>query len=166
MAESGTSSSGTLQFTVEPGAVGPTRVRLSGAIGEDADLGGAFPAGPGDLVLNLRDIERMNSMGVHHWIRALREALTTCRVELEELSYAVVLQANRVANIFAQAVIRSCCAPYFCPACDRSVTCTVTPAELDAHANVPARSCETCGGPLEFDELGAYFDFLRPEAPR
>ena len=162
MAEGPTTQGGALQVRVDAGEGGSSRVFLAGVIGENTDLPRAFEALSGDVVLNLRDIERLNSIGVHHWIAILTRVLETHRVEIEELSYPFVLQANRVSNLFATAKVRSCLAPYFCAHCDASTTSVVASHEVaQLPSGAPERRCPSCGGTMEFDELDSYFDFLR-----
>lgn len=139
-----------------------TRVRLAGAIDEQVDVAavlGGFTTPV--VVLNLRGIERINSVGVHRWIPAIRALAAGRQVVVEEVSYAVATQANYVANLLTPAVVESCLAPYYCPNCDHPATYVVTAAELAATPGTPTRSCERCGEPMEFDELDDYFMFLR-----
>jgi hypothetical protein len=162
MAEAEPVSASSLRIHVAGQADGTTRISLAGVLGEDAALHRLLTDLEGAVVLNLREVERLNSVGVHQWVRMMTQLLRDRSVAIEELSYPFVLQANRVANLFGHATVRSCVAPYFCPHCDAPVTSLVMAAELAQQpARVPERACPTCGDPLDFDELDSYFDFLR-----
>src|SRR6188508_199358 len=71
-------------------AQGTTQVALAGAIDENADLSGLFDRLQGDTILNLRDVDRVNSMGVHGWVPLINKASSRHRLVIEELSYALV----------------------------------------------------------------------------
>jgi hypothetical protein len=150
-----------LQIAVEPQRDGITKLALSGIIAEDADLESIFAGLSGDIALNLRDIERINSMGVRRWIPALAAASASRKIWLDDLSYPMVIQANCIFDLLSHAVVRSCMAPYYCAPCNRQEMSSVAAAEIRAKGTAPARTCSQCGGPLEFDELDGYFNFLR-----
>ena len=156
---------GSLQAQVQPGAQSqPTRVILSGAIDErcelDEALGGLAESEP--IELDLAGISRINSIGVMRWITAL-EALCKGRdVRVVRASYVVINQANSVANFFADAQVRSCLVPYFCPACGDNKMLEIEVDEVRAAGcSAPARRCDSDDAQLEFDELDSYFTFAR-----
>jgi hypothetical protein len=152
---------GSLRVAVERREPGLECVRLAGSISEGADLAGMFANIKSDVVINMREVERMNSMGVHRWIPLLEECGRRVTVLLEELSYAVVMQANCVANLIRPTAVRSLMAPYFCSQCNQARMMVVPAAEVATTTGVPARTCEACGASMEFDELDNYFAFLR-----
>lgn len=156
----------TLRADVERLADGTLRVTLHGALDERSDLGAIFGAIDADVALNLRRVERINSIGIHKWVTAIGPLSEERRVWLEEIPYPLVLSANAVANLFGQATPVSCMAPYFCERCGDSRTEVVQTAEVSAAGVAPARTCSVCGGPLAFDELDTYFRFLRVRRPR
>jgi len=150
----------TLSYTIDRGANGRHRVALAGAIDETSDIDALFAEIDHDAVIDLSAIERINSIGGHRWIRAIARLTSQHRISIEACSYPVVLQANVVSNFFSTAEVRSCMAPYFCPACNQNVTVLVTRAEVHAADGAPDKECSTCGGPMEFDELDSYLGFL------
>ena len=154
-----------LRSTIEQGQGRWLRIALTGAIDETADLGSIFERLDRDTVIDLAGIERMNSIGVDRWIKAITRLSGQHRVMIEACSYPVVIQANVVSNFFGGAEVRSCMAPYFCPACQQHITTLVTREEVDtASDDSPSKSCAECGGPMEFDELESFFGFFRSEA--
>jgi hypothetical protein len=113
------------------------------------------------VVIDLIGIERVNSIGIHRWVTAIGPLSERHRVALERIPYPFVLGANAVANLFGNAQVLSCLAPYFCDRCGESRTEVVLTEEVVATGAAPARSCTTCGTALSFDELDTYFRFLR-----
>lgn len=155
----------TIRADVERLADGTLRLTLHGALDERSDLGAIFGAVDADVTLNLRGVERINSLGIHKWVTAIGPLSEARRVRLEQIPYPLVLSANAVANLFGQATPVSCMAPYFCEPCGESRTEVVQTSEVSPTGAAPARSCSVCGGPLSFDELDTYFRFLRVRRP-
>lgn len=137
-------------------------VRLGGAIDEESDLAGLFDRLDADVVFDLAGVNRINSIGVLRWTPLIAKLAEKWLVVIESASYPLVLQANSVANFFGGAKVRSCLAPYRCPACQESQMVLVTAEEVAA-GEPPAKRC-ACGGPLEFDELDSYFSFLTSQS--
>lgn len=142
---------------------------LSGVLDEDNELHlitGRI--GPGQLVVNLEEIERINAAGVREWLDWIstveRRGVT---VLLDRCSPAVVAQLNLVNNFTGQGRVRSFYAPYFCPRCDRADRRLIQATELvDLQPLVaPVHPCSRCEQPMDFDDVEpAYFSFLA--APR
>lgn len=151
-----------LYHTIHPGP-GQVRVSFSGVLDEAADLTGLLDAlGDEEVVLDLRGIERVNSLGLKHWITVMADLCRKVRVSVEACSPAMAQQANMVSNIFAGAEVRSCTAPYSCGRCDAEFNLLVTGDEVVAAAgDPPEKTCPSCGGPAEFDDLEIYFGFMR-----
>lgn len=158
----GPGASNPLHAVFEKRTDGPQLVSLSGAIDENADLGGVFSQLTGDTILNMRGVERVNSMGVHHWIPIATAFAAKHRLYIDEISYAFVQNANVVANLFGAARVRSCMAPYYCASCKKNYTLPVTDKEVaDAGDAPPPKLCERCNAALDFDELDGYFSFFK-----
>lgn len=150
-----------LRATIEGNGTS-TQVTLSGALDENAKLEALFAQLSGDTVFNMRDVERVNSMGVHRWIPLITKLSAKHKVMFDEISYALVQNANVVANLFGSGHVRSCMAPYFCSKCKANVTLAVTQQEVaSAMHEPPAKTCDRCKGQLEFDELDNYFGFFK-----
>src|SRR3954470_15040467 len=97
-----------------------TYVKLSGVIDEDNELGTlGDKLGAGTAVIDVSEIERINSCGVRDWVNWLSKAEKGgARVVLVECSPAIVAQINLVNNFTGQGQVKSFYAPYFCPNCD------------------------------------------------
>jgi anti-anti-sigma regulatory factor len=142
-----------------------TWVKLAGVIDEDNDLGGlAEKLGSGTAVIDVSEIERINSCGVRDWVNWLgRAEKNGANVVLVECSPAIVAQINLVNNFTGQGVVKSFYAPYFCPNCDIEKALLVETSDLQ---NVrpfaaPSCRCDECDGPMDFDDMeDSYFAFL------
>jgi anti-anti-sigma regulatory factor len=62
---------GTLRTKIDQDSDGCARVTLSGAMDEATDLDEAFATLDCDTVFDLSGVERINSIGVHRWVRAM-----------------------------------------------------------------------------------------------
>jgi hypothetical protein len=139
------------------------RITLAGNLDETADLAGLFARLDRDCVINLRDVERVNSMGVHNWLVQMTRLPGHHRVVIEDISYGLVQNAIAVANLFGSADVRSCMAPYACARCDSHVMVSVQRDEvLATGGEPPPRPCARCRTPMEFEEIDGYFSFFRP----
>jgi anti-anti-sigma regulatory factor len=96
-------------------------VSIMGVIDEDnnlQELGERI--GEGTLILNLGNIERINSCGVRDWVNWLASIEKKgTKVIIVEASPAIVAQINLVNNFAGNAVIKSFFAPYYCNSCDK-----------------------------------------------
>jgi len=153
----------TLDANIQRSDDGTLHVFLSGTIDEESDFEGIFSRLDAATLFNFEGIKRLNSIGVHRWIDAISTFSKEQKVTIEDCSYVVALQANCVANLFGEATISSCFAPYFCPTCKSNSNLVVTAEDVAAADGVPpAKKCETCQSTMAFDELDNYFDFLAP----
>jgi hypothetical protein len=149
---------GGFQVRRQAGAEGA--ILLSGTVDEHAHVGAAFGAIDGPTVINMRGVERINSMGVHRWLTAFAELTARHAIVVEEVPYAVAMQANMVASFFGTAEVRSAIAPYYCAACKASHQVVVDRSELGEGNTAPAKPCPSCKRPMEFEELDGYFSFF------
>jgi hypothetical protein len=139
-------------------------VFLAGAIDEHSDFDGVFRDLDRDATFNLEGIDRINSMGIRNWIASISRFTKQYKARIEALSYPVVMQAHCVANLFASARVRSCMAPYYCPACKANQMVVVSVDEIpECPTEPPERRCSRCDALMEFDELDSYFRFLAGE---
>lgn len=137
-------------------------VTWMGAIDENADLEGVFAQLTRDSRFDMQAVERINSMGVHRWIPLVTRFSAAHQLAIEHISYALVQNANVVANLFGSARVTSCMAPYYCPKCKTNVTIGVSEEEVvAAQHQPPTKHCSGCGSVLEFDELDGYFQFFK-----
>jgi anti-anti-sigma regulatory factor len=141
-----------------------TYVKLSGVIDEDnelQELTDKIPAGT--AVIDLSEIERINSCGVRDWVNWLgRIEKNGAKPVLVECSPAIVAQINLVNNFTGNGVVKSFFAPYFCPNCDREKVLLVEAQEMGPPPHkAPTCRCDECDGVMDFDDMeDSYFAFL------
>lgn len=159
-----------LHSSIEPrGEVG--LLKLSGVIDEDNGLFGVVEKLPeGGLVIDLSDIERINSSGVQDWIRWVSEVGNGGReVVLMECSPAFMAQVNQMESFLEGAHLKSFYAPYFCPNCELEQRALVQIEEMQAMTTptAPTCRCGSCGEILDFDEIEeTYFSFVQSASPK
>jgi anti-anti-sigma regulatory factor len=155
-----------LNWRVVPHADGTTCVRFSGGLTEQAALMDLLREPlKGRLVLDLGDLEWINSYGVREWIR-LVNALGSRGFEIEyhRCSHAFVRHMNMVSQFRGPARVRSVLLPYFCATCRAEQQLLIGLSDAGAPPLVePSQRCLRCGGEAEFDDLVEdYFAFLDP----
>ncbi len=139
-------------------------VKLSGVIDEDNELTSLTDKIPaGTAVIDLGEIERINSCGVRDWVNWLTklEGQTTKAV-LVECSPAIVAQINLVNNFTGSGVVKSFYVPYFCPDCDEEKVLLVDAADMGPPPHEPPTCrCDECDLVMDFDDMAdSYFAFL------
>ena len=139
-------------------------VKLGGVIDEDnelADLADKIPVGT--AVIDLGEIERINSCGVRDWVNWLSKLETNgTRSVLVECSPAIVAQINLVNNFTGNGVVKSFYVPYFCPECDEEKVLLVESSDMGPPPHEPPTCrCDECDLVMDFDDMpDAYFAFL------
>jgi|HubBroStandDraft_6_1064221.scaffolds.fasta_scaffold113850_2 anti-anti-sigma regulatory factor len=139
-------------------------VKLGGVIDEDNELGELVDNIPqGTAVIDLGEIERINSCGVRDWVNWLSklEANGT-RSVLVECSPAIVAQINLVNNFTGSGVVKSFYVPYFCPECDEEKVLLVEASDMGPPPHEPPTCrCDECDLVMDFDDMpDSYFAFL------
>jgi anti-anti-sigma regulatory factor len=139
--------------------------KLSGVIDEDNQLTSLVDQIPsGTVVLNLAEIERINSCGVRDWVNWLGKIEKNgANVVLAECSPAIVAQINLVHNFTGGGAVKSFYAPFFCPACDLEKVLLIEAAEMAGQSppKAPTCRCDECDGVMDFDDMEeSYFAFL------
>src|ERR1700727_901935 len=140
-------------------------VKLGGVIDEDNELGELVDKIPnGTAVIDLGEVERINSCGVRDWVNWLGKLEKNgSRAVLVECSPAIVAQINLVNNFTGQGVVKSFYAPYFCPNCDLEKVLLVETRDVAGTTpfKAPSCRCDECDGPMDFDDMEeSYFAFL------
>ncbi len=141
-----------------------TFVKLSGVIDEDnelSDLTDKIPAGT--AVIDLGEVERINSCGVRDWVNWLGKIEGNgSSVVLVECSPAIVAQINLVNNFTGNGVVKSFYVPYFCPECDEEKVLLVEAADMGPPPHEPPTCrCDECDLVMDFDDMpDSYFAFL------
>lgn len=137
--------------------VGPvTVVHFKGKLNEQfsgAELGRALS---GQVVFDLRQVERVTSYGVREWLQMLgacEAALTG--LYLAHCSEAIVSQLSMIKRFAGPGKVVSFCAPYHCRPCGQSFQAT-----LDVEPNLetltrhvmPPQPCPSCRSAADFDD--------------
>lgn len=145
---------------------GVCTLKIAGVIDEDNELvplEGQLGGGP--MVLDLGEIERINSCGVRDWVNWLgRIEKIGARLVFVNCSPAIVSQINLVHNFTANGIVKSFYAPYFCPRCKKEKLLRLEARDLAKSAPIakaPTCRCDECDGVMDFDEMEeSYFAFL------
>ena len=139
-------------------------VKLGGVIDEDNELGELVEKIPnGTAVIDLGEIERINSCGVRDWVNWLSKLDTNgTRSVLVECSPAIVAQINLVNNFTGNGVVKSFYVPYFCPECDEEKVLLVEATDMGPPPHEPPTCrCDECDLVMDFDDMpDSYFAFL------
>src|SRR5215218_9000377 len=139
-------------------------VKLGGVIDEDNELGDLVERIPnGTAVIDLGEIERINSCGVRDWVNWLSKLETNgTRSVLVECSPAIVAQINLVNNFTGSGVVKSFYVPYFCPECDEEKVLLVEATDMGPPPHEPPTCrCDECDLVMDFDDMpDSYFAFL------
>jgi anti-anti-sigma regulatory factor len=139
-------------------------VKLGGVIDEDNELGELVDKIPnGTAVIDLGEIERINSCGVRDWVNWLSKLENNgTRSVLVECSPAIVAQINLVNNFTGSGVVKSFYVPYFCPECDEEKVLLVEASDMGPPPHEPPTCrCDECDLVMDFDDMpDSYFAFL------
>lgn len=145
----------TMHWVVESLGDG-SRIFLSGAITEEADFQPLVALGTsGRLVLDLADVEEINSCGVREWIHFVRSlSERSPGFEFARCSPAIVRQLNAVSNFRGNGRVASVMLPYYCGHCGGEQFRLLALGEGDTGPVITNLvPCTQCGGEAEFDDL-------------
>jgi len=141
-----------------------TFVKLAGVIDEDNELSDLVDKiGAGTSVIDLGEVERINSCGVRDWVNWLsRIEKSDAEVVLVECSPAIVAQINLVNNFTGNGVVQSFYVPYFCPECDEEKVLLCDTGDMGPPPHEPPTCrCDECDLVMDFDDMpDSYFAFL------
>lgn len=130
-----------------------TRARLSGAIDERCELDRLatleFP-----LVLDLAEVDFVNSTGLRAWIRFLRSVRDRGTITIERCSERMVMQLSMVSDAHAGLTVTSFYAPYVCDACGNESRCLLEARQFPHGRGSPPPDfdCPDCRKPMIFAE--------------
>src|SRR5689334_7611784 len=137
---------------------GVSTLKLVGVVDEDNELvslENKLTGGP--LVLDLSEIDRINSCGVRDWVNWLgRIEKNGARPVFISCSPAIVAQINLVHNFTAGGIVKSFYAPYYCPRCEKEKLLRLETRDLLTLAPIttaPTCRCDECDVPMEFDDM-------------
>jgi hypothetical protein len=138
-----------------------TRITLSGHINEDSDLGEMLNLQGEELILDLKEINLINSCGIRDWIEFQKSNFNFDVVVYKNCPQVIIEQMNIVAGfIHPQGKIESFYAPYYSESNDEEIKVLLTPSEV-VDGKAPIKKTDS-GEELEFDDIEAqYFNFLK-----
>ena len=156
-----------LAATITSTKNGRCRISLAGDIDERSGLQEILrDVSAQRLVLNLRDVRRINSVGVRDWMDLMRPLSGRCDLEFEGLSCAVIRRSNLIYD-FLPGRVRSFYAPYYCHDCDREHNMLLSPDEVQIRRGSeecfisPRKDCPECASHMDFNrDEDVYFRFL------
>ncbi len=143
---------------------GAMSIRLAGILDEDNRLGDLVErVATGRVVINLSDVERINSCGIRDWVNWL-SAVEARGIQpvFVECSPPIVAQLNLVKNFSGSGIVKSFYVPYHCPSCDEEKLLLVEVADLGpSPQEAPTCRCDECECVMDFDDMAdSYFAFL------
>ncbi len=148
----------------------PPIVKLVGVLDEDSELSALASEVPAGLVvIDLSEVQRINSFGVRDWLAWLSKMdKNGTHPVLVGCSPSIVAQINIIEAFVGGGEVRSFFLPYVCPRCDRDAVLLVDVAALGPLPRVPPPfRCEACAAEMEFDDVAErYFAFLSPPQGR
>lgn len=139
-------------------------VKFSGTIEETVNFEELVGATPAEVVVNTKEIARINSVGVKGWIKYF-QSLTAkgTKLTFAECSTAIVEQINLISNFSCGGSIESVYVPFACGGCKTELVGLFKVEELKKlNAEVPDQKCAKCAGNASFDDIPEeYFAFLQ-----
>jgi serine/threonine protein kinase len=140
--------------------VGPeTLIRLKGFINGDADFGPILASVRGSVVIDLKEVIRVNSLGIQAWIHFIAAACERAAVVLANCPPIMVQQFYYLKQSRGKAVVRSVLAPYYCDRCNTEATRTLTLEGGSRPLISGEMACRRCGGRMRFDDLPELYAF-------
>lgn len=135
---------------------------LKGVINEFAKFTPLFEFEGSEMVLNLKDVTRINSTGVREWINALEKVDRSIEMYFEECPPIVVYQMTMIPNFTSRVKVKSVYAPYYCTECDNQEEILIDLRDFNLEEKgLPEGKCKECGHDLEFDDdEESYFYFM------
>lgn len=136
---------------------------IKGVINEEADLAFMKEIPAGKVIVNTRDVDRINSCGVREWIQALKEIPEGCELHYVECSPAFLDQINMISNFIGDGKVESMYIPYICEDCDtkKDELIDLNVCLKDDELELPEIECSECKEAMELgDDPDQLFGFL------
>ncbi len=142
---------------------GTLTVRLVGSIEESVNFDEMIGATSQELVVNTKEVSRINSVGVKGWIKYFQSLKAKgTQLRFVECSTAIVEQINLISNFTCGGTVESIYVPFACESCKSELVGLFRAADLKKSGmNIPSVKCTKCGGTAEFDDIPEeYLGFL------
>jgi anti-anti-sigma regulatory factor len=144
---------------------------LKGNITEDSALEELKKELKPTVVLDLKNVQRINSYGIRQWINVMKEVQAGAKQVIFHRCPAVIVeQFNMINNFGGGGMVYSVYLPYFCESCGQEESKLYSlpngvsqeqPAKLDQF------NCSKCNNPLTFNDIeDEYFYFLQHQKGR
>lgn len=145
---------------------GNTYIQFSGSLDENAGLPDNSTVFPGDLVLDLENVNPINSLGCRNWVLWIKSVKAEGAIKFVKCSPAVIGQANVLSGLFpAHAQVESLFVPYVCSACNLEYKTLVNSKDVFVNGKIAIAEeipCAKCGGSQLMNiSPKSYFNFLR-----
>ena len=144
-------------------ANGAKELILEGFLNESADLTFMSQLPQGKILVNSKDLKRINSCGVREWITALKTVPATSELIFVQCSAAFLDQINMISNFTGNGKVKSLYATYACSECKakKEVLIDLDSCLKNDELNLPEETCSACNKPMEFgDDPASIFGFL------
>ena len=147
-----------MSLTIDP--LAPGVYNLSGVINEYTDLTPLLKKPGSSLILNLKGISYINSLGVTRWLGMLRDLEVEGKsVEYQECSQPFLLQCSMVLTLTQGVKLSSGYVSHYCEDCAESFMQLVQFEKVNL-SEIPSFPCPSCGKdtPMEDEDQ---LDFLK-----
>lgn len=145
---------------------------FEGTIDEDVQFPGVNAAGHKKVIIDLKGVRSINSVGIREWLNWIRPVADAAEIVLMRCPKALVFQFNMVEGFLPpRATVSSFYVPFFCESCDKeeNVLFTVGKEVQVEGGNVKiafdVKSANICSGQGCEPEMDVteskYFQFLK-----
>ena len=138
------------------------RFYFKGAINEFSKFDALYNLEEPKIILNLKEITRINSIGLREWIQALSAILPQIHLTFEECSPMVVYQMNMIPFFVERATIQSVYAPYYCEEDDEQQNFLINIDDYQHTHQIPSFQCPKHQVDYLFDDdPESFFYFIK-----
>jgi hypothetical protein len=152
-----------LRWTIQSRHEGEIHVIFDGEITAHSDFA-AVPVRGKRVILDLAGVRRLNSNGVHQFLRFLEVARADGRIEAERCSPAIIWQITLLPAFAELLFVRSFFVPLECTRCEFEDDVLIE-LEPGSRAVVPPTVCGKCRAEMQLGVPQSYFAVLGDRAP-
>jgi hypothetical protein len=145
---------------------------FEGVIDEESKFPPVDPAKNKRIMIDLKGIRSINSVGIREWLNWIRPLSETAQIVFLHTPKALVFQMNMVEGFLPKtATVKSFYVPFYCEACDKEENVLFTVGKevqvTDGNYKITfdVKTANLCGKPnceMEMDASEAkYFQFLK-----
>ena len=141
-------------------------IRLSGSVDESTNFDSLVGPVPAELIVNCKEINRINSVGVKAWIKFFSNCSSRgVKIKFLECSTSIVEQLNMISNFNCLGVVESIYVPYACSTCKKELLGLYKTEDIKKNnSQAPSMDCGQPQCKAEFDDIEEeYFSFLSRE---